>query len=110
MIRHDHFFYDTHEALGSPKVLFGLAAIGGFFILFISLQFVYPAVLIFGALIAARALIGRRCPQCDAALKEQDSSRDDNDAFTLYITWRCPKCHYEEQEKVKGDSGLFGAG
>ncbi|GAB4438552.1 MAG: hypothetical protein Kow0031_20470 [Anaerolineae bacterium] len=110
MIRPGHVYYDLRELLGSTSFLVGLAVIAGFFVLFISMSFVYLFVLLFAAIIAGRAIIGPRCPQCDAALREQDSTRDNDDAFTLYITWRCPNCPYEEKEKVKGDSGLFGAG
>lgn len=109
MIRTGHVWYDLRELLGSTSLLIGLAVIGGFFVWYISMSFVYLLVLLFVAILAGRAIIGPRCPHCDAALKEQDSTRDNNDAFTLYITWRCPKCDYEEKEKVKGDSGLFGA-
>jgi hypothetical protein len=54
-------------------------------------------------------LIGRRCPKCDGALKESGAERDKENAFVMYITWRCPRDGYEEKEKTKGDSGLFGA-
>lgn len=110
MIRAGHILYDVRELLGNPVLLIGLAVIAGFFVLFISMSLVYLFMLLFAAIIAGRAIIGPRCPNCDAALKEQDSTRNNDDAFTLYITWRCPNCSYEEREKVKGDSGLFGAG
>jgi hypothetical protein len=108
MIRSDHRLYDLREVLGSPRVLFGVLAIGGFFILFISLQFVYPVILIFVAMVATRGLIGRRCPRCDGPLKEVDAERDKESAFVLYIIWRCPRDGHQEKEKTKADSGLFG--
>ena len=89
--------------------MLGLLAIAGFFVLFVSLSFVYLFVLLFGLLLTARAMIGRRCPQCDAELKEISGERDPEDVFVMYIIWQCPNDGYEEKEKVKGDSGLFGS-
>ncbi|RME97114.1 MAG: hypothetical protein D6768_20435 [Chloroflexi bacterium] len=109
MIRQGHFFYDLRELLGSARVMIGLAAVAGFFVLFVSLSFVYLFLLLFAALLVGRALIGRRCPRCDGPLKESGAERDKHDAFVMYINWRCPKDGYTEKEKVRGDSGLFGA-
>lgn len=109
MIRSEHVWYDLRELLGSISLLIGLAVIAGFFVLFISMSFVYLFGLLFAAILAGRAIIGPRCPQCDAALKQESGERDKNDAFTLYVVWRCPNCNFEEKEKIKGDSGLFGA-
>ena len=108
MIRSEHVWYDVREILGSSKIIFGLLVVAAFFALYISFQFVYLFALIFGVMIGARGLIGRRCPRCDRALKEVDAERDKEDAFTLHVVWRCPKDGYEEKEKVRGDSGLFG--
>jgi len=109
VIRPGHFFYDLREALHSAKFLVGLLVVAGFFVFFISLQFVYLFALLFAAIFALRGIIGPRCPQCDAALKEKGAERDPNDAFVMYIIWHCPNDGYEEKEKVRGDSGLFGA-
>jgi len=108
MIRSDHVLYDVREILSSPKIIFGLLVFAGFFVLYFSFQFVYPFALIFGVMIGVRGLIGRRCPRCDTALKEIDAERDKEDAFSLHVIWRCPKDGYEEKEKIRGDSGLFG--
>ncbi|MCB0164597.1 MAG: hypothetical protein KDI79_10240 [Anaerolineae bacterium] len=108
MIRANHFYYDLHEALGSPKVLIGLVAIGGFFTLYISFEFVYLFVILFAMIIGSRGLIGRRCPKCDRALVESGAEPSKKDAFTIYINWVCPYDGYSEQEATKGDSGLFG--
>jgi len=110
MLRTGHFLYDLRESLGSPKLLLGLLAVAAFFILFISFQFVYVFALLFGAIIALRGLIGRRCPLCDGPLKETEAHRDKENAFVMRITWRCPRDGYEEKEETKGDSGLFGTG
>lgn len=110
MIRSGHALYDLREGLGSPKLLLPLLLVAGFFTFFISFQFVYVFALLYGAIFAARALIGRRCPQCDSPLKEIGAERDKTDAFVIHITWRCPRDGYEEKETVKGGSGLFGAG
>ena len=110
MIRSDHIWYDLRELLGDPKILFGLLAVAALFILGVSFNFVYPFVILFGTLIAVRALIGRRCPRCDGPLKEVDAERDKENAFVMNIIWRCPRDGYEEKEKTKGDSGLFGTG
>jgi uncharacterized membrane protein len=110
LIREGHFWYDFRELLGNVRVLLAAAVFAAFFVLFVSFSFVYLFILFFVAMLATRAIIGRRCPQCDAALKEVTSQRDQENAFVLYIIWRCPHDGYEEQEKVKGDSGLFGAG
>lgn len=109
MIRSGHVWYDLREILSSPKIIIGGLAVAAFFILYISFQFVYLFALLFGALIAARGLIGRRCPLCDAALREAGAERDKHNAFVMRIIWRCPKNHYEEKEETKGDAGLFGA-
>jgi len=108
MIRTGHVLYDLREALGSTKIMVGLLAVGSFFILFISFQFVYVVALIFAALFAARGIIGRRCPECDGPLKETGARRDKESAFIMHITWRCPRDGYEEDEETRGDSGLFG--
>ncbi len=109
MIRRNHLFYDLSEALGDPKFLFGLLVVAVFIILVVGFQLVYLFMLLFGAIIVARVLIGRRCPHCDASLKEKGAERDPNDATVMYITWHCPNDGFEEKEKVRGDSGLFGA-
>jgi hypothetical protein len=110
MFRSGHFWHDLRELLGQPLLLAVITAVAGFFILFLSFQFVYPVGLFFLAILAARGLIGRRCPVCDGPLKETGASRDPENAFIMHITWRCPRDGYEEQEKTKGDSGLFGVG
>ena len=109
MIRSNHIWYDLRELLGSPKVILGLLVVAVFFILYFSFQFLYVFALLFGAMIGLRGLIGRRCPQCDGPLKEVDAERNEQNVFEMYIVWRCPRDGYEEKEKVKGDSGLFGA-
>jgi len=108
MIRTGHVLYDIREMLGDPKIIFGVLVIGAFFVLYISFQFIYPLALLFGAMIGTRGLIGRRCPHCDAALKEEGAVRDKESAFIMHITWRCPRDGYTENEETKGDSGLFG--
>lgn len=108
MIRSDHIWYDLREALGNSKFLFGLLAVAVLFILWFSFNFIYPFALLFGLIIMARALIGRRCPKCDGPLKEVDAERDKENAFVMHIIWRCPRDGYQEKEKTKGDSGLFG--
>ena len=110
MIRSGHFFYDLRELLGSPKLLLVILLLAGSFIFFVSFQFIYLFALLIMAVLGARGLIGRRCPKCDAPLKEIGAERDKQDAFTLYITWRCPRDGYEEKEQVKGSGGLFGTG
>jgi hypothetical protein len=110
MIRSDHFFYDLREALGSPKLLMVVLGMAGFFTFLISFQFVYLFALLFVAIFATRAMIGRRCPRCDGSLQEVGAERDKANAFILQITWRCPRDGYEEKEATKGDSGLFGTG
>ena len=110
MIRSDHFFYDLREALGSPKLLMAVLVVAGFFTFLVSFQFVYLFALLFVAIFAARAVIGRRCPRCDGPLKEVGAELDKANAFILQITWRCPRDSYEEKETTKGDSGLFGTG
>jgi hypothetical protein len=84
--------------------------VAGFFIFFVSFQFVIPFGLLFMAVLATRGLIGRRCPVCDGPLKEIGAARDPDNAFVMHITWRCPRDGHEEQEKTKGDAGLFGVG
>lgn len=108
MIRSGHFFYDLRAQLASTKFFIAILLVAIFFILFISIQFVYVFVILLAAIFAARGLIGRRCPACDRALKEVDAERDKDNVFTMYIIWRCPHDGYEEKEKIKGDSGLFG--
>ena len=108
MIRSDHFMYDLRESLGSPRLLIGVLAIGGFFILYINLQYIYVFALLFVVIFAARGLIGRRCPTCDGTLKEIGAEPDKESAFIMHITWRCPRDGYEEKEETKGDAGLFG--
>ena len=108
MIRPNHFYYDLRKALGSSKLLIGLVAIGGFFILYISFQFVYLFVILFALAIGLRGLIGRRCPKCDRPLVESGAAPAKNDAFTIHIDWVCPHDGYSEQEATKGDAGLFG--
>ncbi len=110
MIRSGHVLHDLREGLGSPKLLLPLLAVAGFFTFFISFQFVYVFALLYGIIFAARALIGRRCPQCDGPLQEIEAERDKSDAFIMHITWRCPRDGYEEKETIKGSSGLFGGG
>lgn len=110
MIRSGHFLYDLREALSSPKLLLSLLLIAGIFTFFVSFQFVYVFGILFVAIFAARALIGRRCPQCDSSLQEVSAERDKTDVFVMYVTWRCPRDNYEEKETVKGGSGLFGSG
>ena len=109
MIRSGHVFYDLRELLVSPKLLLPLLVVAGFFTLFISFQFVYIFALLYGAIFAVRALLGRRCPKCDGPLQETGAERDKTDAFVMHIIWRCPRDSYEEKETVKGGSGLFGA-
>ena len=109
IIRREHLWYDLREVVGSSAVLVTLLVVAGFFVFLVSFSFVYLFALLFGALLAARAMIGRRCPQCDAELVQFSGERDKEDAFVMYVVWRCPKDGYEEKEKVKGDSGLFGS-
>lgn len=109
MIRQDHIFYDLHALLGSPRFLIGGLVVLGFVILYVDFRFVYPAIFLFAGLLAVRAFIGRRCPECDGVLKEEGAERDKADAFVMHIIWRCPRDGYQETERVKGDSGLFGA-
>ncbi len=110
MIRTGHISYDLREVLGSPKLLLPLLVIAGFFTFFISFQFVYVFALLYGAIFAVRAVIGRRCPQCDGPLQEIGAERDKANAFVMHIIWRCSRDGYEEKETVKGGSGLFGGG
>lgn len=109
MIRSNHVLYDLRQELGSPKLLLSLLVVAGFFVFFVSFQFVYVFALLYGAIFAVRALIGRRCPQCDGPLQEIGAEKDKANAFVMYITWRCPRDGYEEKETIKGSSGLFGA-
>ena len=108
MIRSGHVFYDIRRLLGSTKVILGAAAFAAFFVLFVNLQCLYGFIVMFIALVAVRGVIGRRCPQCDAQLKEVDAQQDSKNAMVLFVIWRCPKDGYEEKEEIKGDSGLFG--
>ena len=108
MIRSDHLFYDLRKLLGSSRLMLLMLAIASFFILLVSFQFLYVFVLLFVAMFAARGLIGRRCPKCDGPLKETSAERNKENVFVMHITWRCPRDGYEEKEKTKGDSGLFG--
>ncbi len=110
MLRQGHFFYDLRKLLGQP-LLFGLVVVAaGFFILFISFQFVYLFALLIMAIFTARGIIGRRCPHCDSALKDVEAKRDKDNAFVMHIIWRCPRDGYEEDETTKVDAGLFGVG
>lgn len=109
MIRKEHFWYDLREVVSSTTVLLTLLVVAGLFVFLVSFSFVYLFALLFGAVLAARAMIGRRCPQCDAELVQFSGERDKEDAFVMYVIWRCPNDGYEEKEKVKGDSGLFGS-
>lgn len=108
MIRRDHFFYDLRELLVSFKVLAAVLLLGAFLVLFISLDFVYLFAVLIAGLFAGRGLIGRRCPRCDGPLRESGAERDKENVFVMHITWRCPRDGYEEDEKTKGDGGLFG--
>ena len=108
MIRSDHRWYDLRELLGNAKLFVGLLVVAALFVLFISFQFVYLFALLFVAIMVGRVLIGRRCPKCDGPLKEVNAERDADSAFVMHIVWRCPRDGYEEKEKTKGDSGLFG--
>ncbi|MDM8518636.1 hypothetical protein QUF64_01210 [Anaerolineales bacterium HSG6] len=109
MPRSDHFWYDIRETLSSPKFLFGFLAVVGFFIMYVNLSLIYPAMLIFLGIVVARSVIGRRCPKCDRPLKADEAKQDPNSALILHIVWHCPHDGYEETEKTKGDAGLFGA-
>ncbi|HMQ51730.1 MAG TPA: hypothetical protein PKE64_00885 [Anaerolineae bacterium] len=108
MLRTGHFYYDLRERLGSPKLLLGLLGLGVLLILLVSLHFIYIFALLFGTLIGLRGLIGRRCPLCDRALIETKAETDPQSAFTLRVIWQCPRDGHTEEEKVKGDAGLFG--
>lgn len=110
MIRRNHLLYDLREFLGSFKLLAVVLLAAGYLILFVSLQYIYPIALLVVAIFAVRGLIGRRCPVCDGPLKETGAERDRANSFVMHITWRCPRDGYEEKEKTKGDSGLFGVG
>lgn len=104
----NHFYYNLRQRLGSGKLFILLAAIAAFFILFISVQFIYVFALLFALLFAVRGAIGRRCPHCDRPLKADAGERDEENVFTMYVIWRCPHDGYEEKEKIEGDAGLFG--
>ena len=108
MIRRNHIFYDLREQIVSLRVLLTVLVVGAFLVLYVSLDFVYLFALIIAGLFAARGLIGRRCPQCDGPLRETEAERDKDNVFVMRITWRCPRDGYEEEEKTKGDAGLFG--
>lgn len=108
MLRRSHLFYDLRENLGSAKVLLPLLLVAGVFTFLVNFQCVYGFALLFFVVLAARAVIGPRCPQCDGPLQELEAERDRADAFTLHIIWRCPRDGYEEKEPVKGSGGLFG--
>ncbi len=107
MIRPDHKWYDIHAAFDNFKLIIGLAVIAGFFILFISVQFIYIFGILFVVILSIRSTIGRRCPICDAALTEAGAEPDKDKAVDIYIIWQCPKDGYQEKEKIKVDSGLF---
>jgi hypothetical protein len=109
MIRSGHRLYDLRRLLASFKLLAGVLLLGAILVFWLSYDFVYPVALVIAGLFAGRGLIGRRCPHCDGSLHEAGASPDQTDAFVMHITWRCSRDGYEEQEKVKGDSGLFGA-
>ena len=109
MIRTGHVWYDLRNILGSTWLLVGLLVVAGIFIFFFSLQFIYIFITLLAVILGARGIIGRRCPKCDAALKEIEAERDENDVYVMWVIWRCPRDGYEEKEKVKGSGGLFGA-
>jgi hypothetical protein len=108
MIRSGHLWYDLREALASLKILFALLVMALLFIIFLRFQFLYAFALFFAVIYATRGLIGRRCPTCDGPLKEIGAERDKENAFVMNITWQCPRDGYTENERLKGDSGLFG--
>ena len=108
MIRRNHILYDLRNQLVSFKMLATLLVIGSYLFLFVSANFVYLFALLAVGLFTLRGLIGRRCPRCDGPLHEEDAERDAEDAFIMYIIWRCPRDDYEEREKIKGSGGLFG--
>lgn len=108
MIRSGHKLYDLRNLLGSTWLMVGLLVVAGFFIFF-SLQFIYLFITLLAVILGTRGIIGRRCPKCDAALKELEAEQDKNDVNMLWVIWRCPRDGYEEREKVKGSGGLFGA-
>ena len=108
MIRRGHLWYDLRELLVSTKSIVIFLVVSSILILYFSFAFIYPAALLLAGIFALRGLIGRRCPQCDGRLREESAEPDQQNAFVMNITWRCPRDGYEEQEKTKGDSGLFG--
>jgi hypothetical protein len=108
MFRSGHFFYDLRQLLGSARLIIGLAVIGFLLIVFFSFQFFYVLVLVFLALMAARVLIGRRCPKCDGVLKETEAELKKGSAFVMVITWACPRDGHTQTEETKSKIGLFG--
>ena len=108
MIRSGHLLYDLRAMLGSTKLMLVILLAASFLILYISLGFIYPTAVLMVAIFTLRGLIGRRRPHCDGALREDRAEPDTENAFVMHITWRCPRDGYEEQEKTKGDAGLFG--
>jgi len=109
MIRPDHRWYDLRAYLENPKFFLGFLGICAVFVLFVNFSCVYPSVLLLLALITTRSLIGRRCPTCDRKLQQTTAHQNKNNRFELQVIWQCPHDGYEEVEKIKGDSGLFGA-
>ena len=109
MIRSGHFFYDLRELFGNLKFLIGATAVGVALMLLISTQFVYLLLLFFLSTIIVRVLIGRRCPNCDRALKQAGAEPKKDDAFVLVITWACPHDGYTEKEETKSKIGFFGS-
>jgi hypothetical protein len=108
MIRREHFWYDVRRQLVNFKFLLALMILGSFLILYINFGFVYLFALLLAGIFAIRGLIGRRCPHCDGPLREEQAQVEQDNAFIIIITWRCPRDGYEELEKTKGDAGLFG--
>src|SRR5262245_53983901 len=109
MIRSGHFYYDLRELLGDPKLLIGLALLGGALMFLVSSQFIYLLLLVFGATIVLRVLIGRRCPKCDRHLKEAGAAPKKDNPLVLVITWACPNDGYTEKEETKSKIGFFGS-
>jgi hypothetical protein len=109
MIRSGHFFYDLREVLGDFKFLVGAAIVGVALVLLVSIQFLSLLLLFFVATIILRVLIGRRCPNCDNALKERGAEPKKDDAFVMVITWTCPRDGYTEKEETKSKIGIFGS-
>ena len=109
MIRSGHFFYDLRELLGEFKFLLVVAVLGMILVFLIGIQFTALLLLFFLATIIFRVLIGRRCPNCDRALKQAGAEPKKDDAFVLVITWACPHDGYTEKEEAKSKIGIFGS-